>query len=579
MAWDVRCNARMRGLLLACALSAVFCGCTDSADDELDGTTELDPGGPIGKEDSAGVTAISVTGDYSATQAWTVANQWEDIATTDAKKAGIAWPANSGLNWDEKFSAWVGSFEQIPAIDSWFKTVSISTPFGKSVPGPKIDCADLAILLRFSFAAWYHLPIYLVGYDGGTTVYFGHFGVRTATARWSQASNWSQYADYSSQTPAQYGAKWPSDTVLRTRGISAGDDLPNLGPHAREGAFLDEIHLNKRAARLILFTQAYLGSHNMVDSRNTYNLVPEAVKTGDVLMFARSPTVDGHTTIVTRVDHVDQGRMLIQSIYGNDPPAQPAWQDPASTRSLFTDNEGGGPVINTPYGGKTLYSHLNGGLKRFRVAKNHGGKWFNTWMNADEASWVNDTNYDAIGARVAKFAALLGDPDPNVQRDQLVGVIAEKRTYLQDHPSSCAARTGRETAFAQLYTLMNDQFGMDRATVDAQYRTTIDDYIFAPLDYSKSRTCCWNHTNRAMYDLIVAYEATRTTSGCVDPAVFMMKANTYNPFAAYAATTPQASSWATWSADEQCVQAGNADDVVLPDPGLTPWCSLPAAQK
>ena len=44
------------------------------------------------------------------------------------------------------------------------------------------------------------------------------------------------------------------------------------------GAFLDEIHLNKRAARLIMFTQAYLGSHNMVDSRNTYNLVPEAVR-------------------------------------------------------------------------------------------------------------------------------------------------------------------------------------------------------------------------------------------------------------------------------------------------------------
>ena len=33
-------------------------------------------------------------------------------------------------------------------------------------------------------------------------------------------------------------------------------------------------------------------------------------------------------------------------------------------------------------------------LKRFRVAKVRNGKWFNTWMNADEASWVNDTDYD-----------------------------------------------------------------------------------------------------------------------------------------------------------------------------------------
>lgn len=564
----------MRGLLLGLAILTACA--TDGGDDEsLDGTSELTPGDPIGKEDSAGVPAISVTGDYSATQAWAATNQWEDTATADAKKAGIAWPANSGLNWDEKYAAWVGSFVQIDSLDSWFKTVTISTPFGKSVPGPKLDCADLAILLRFSFAAWYHLPIYLVGYDGNTPVYFGHFGVRTATGKWSQASSFGSFADYSTQTAAQYGAKWPQDTVLRTRGISSGDDLPNLGVGAREGAFLDEIHLNKRAARLIMFTQAYLGSHNMVDSRNTYNLVPESVKPGDVLMFARSPKVDGHTTIVTRVNHIDQGRMQIESIYGNDPPAQPAWQDPASSRSLFTDNEGGGPTLNTPYGGTTLYSHLNGGLKRFRVAKNKNGKWFNTWMNADEASWVNDTNYDAIGARVATFAALLGDPDPNVQRDQLLGVIAEKRTYLQDHPASCAARTGRETAFTQLYTLMSDQFGMNRAEVDAQYRTTIDDYIFAPLDYSKSRTCCWNHTNRGMYDVIVAYAASKAAGGCVDPTVFMMKNNSYDPFAAYATSTNK--SWASWSADEECDQAGNKDDVLLSDPGLTPWCSLPAS--
>src|SRR5262249_7219098 len=248
-------------------------------------------------------------------------------------------------------------------------------------------------------------------------------------------------------------------------------------------------------------------SHNMVDARNTYNIVPEATRTGDVLMFMRSRTVDGHTTIVTRVKQLAPGSMQIESIYGNDPPAQPAWQDPGSTRSLFTDNEGGGPVLNTPYGGTTLYSHLNGGIKRFRVAKARNGKWFNTWMNADEASWINDTDYDAIGARVAQFAKLLGDPDPAVQRDQLLSVIAEKRTSLTEHPSSCAARTGRETAFQQLYAVMDSGFHMTRAQVDAQYRTTIDDYIFAPLDYSKSRTCCWNHTNHAMYSIISAYVA------------------------------------------------------------------------
>lgn len=564
----------MRRVLCLCLLA--FAACTDAASDDTDNVTELDPGPPLGKEDSAGVPALSATADYSDSQAWVVTNQWEDTDTPDAKLAGMAWPANSGLDWDQKFSAWVGSFQQIPSVDTWFQTVTISTPFGKSVPGPKIDCADLAILLRVSFAAWYHLPIYLVGYDGNTPVYFGHFGVRTAKGPWKDAPLFPKYKDYSNQTPAQYTASWPKDTVLRTRGISAGDDLPFLGAGAREGAFLDEIHLNKRAARLVLFAQAYLGSHNMVDSQNTYNLVPESVRTGDVLMFARSHAVDGHTTIVTRAAHLDAGRMELQSIYGNDPPAQPQWQDPGQTRNLFTDNEGGGPVLNTPYGGTTLYSHLNGGLKRFRVAKVKNGKWFNTWMNADEASWINDTDYTKIGARIATFAALLNDGDPATQRDQLLAVIAEKRAYLQDHPSSCAARTGREDAFTSLYGLMEDKFGMDHTAVDNLYRTTIDDYIFQPLDYSKSRTCCWNHTTNKMYAVIAAYEAAQQMGTCQTPAVFMLKSNSYDPFQSYAQTIGHGIDWAPWTEDESCAAAGATDDVVLPVANLTPWCALAA---
>jgi hypothetical protein len=559
--------------LLACLLILPSC----TSDSEDDAITELDPGPTVGKEDSAGVPGLPVAGDYATTQAWLVTNQWEDTTTADARKAGIAWPADSGLDWDQKFAAWVGSFQQTPSFDSWFKTITISTPFGKTLPGPKVDCADLAILLRFSFAAWYHLPVYLVGYDGSTPVYFGHFGIRTASGPWSLAPLFAKlYADYSNLTPAEYTASWPQDAKLRTRGFSSGDELPFLGPGARLGAFLDEIHLNKRAARLIFFAQAYLGSHNMVDSRNTYNLVPESVRTGDVLMFARSPSVDGHTTIVTRAATVTPGRMQVESIYGNDPPAQPAWQEPGSTRSLFSDVEGGGPVLNTPYGGKYLYSHLNGGLKRFRVAKIKSGKWMNTWMGADEASWISDTDYDRIGARPARFHDLLGDPDPAVQRDQLLAVIAEKRTYLQDHPSSCAARTGRETAFTALYDLMGQSFGMDRAAVDAQYRTTIEDYVFAPLDYSRSRTCCWNHTSRPMYQIVMDYEASKTTTSCVEPAVFKMTAGGYDPFASFATSTGRGAQWSAWSADEACAAINETDDVVLPAGDITPWCALPA---
>jgi hypothetical protein len=558
-----------RLVILACLLAPA---CTSSTDDEQ--VSELDPGPELGKADSAGIASLPVSGNYASTQAWKVTNQWEDTSTPDALLSGMAWGSNSGLDWDQKYAAWVGSFQQVPAIDG-FTTVTISTPFNKSVPGPKLDCADLAIMLRMSFAAWYHLPFYMVGYDHSTPVFFGHFGVRTANGPWSTAPAFgTAYSDYSSETAAQYAAKWPQDTALRTRGISSGDELPFLGPGARLGAFLDEIHLNKRAARLIMFTQAYLGSHNMVDSRNTYNLVPEALRTGDVLMFARAPTVDGHTTVVTRVTQVAGGQMQAEAIYGNDPPEQPAWQDPVETLDLFTDPEGGGPDLNTAYGGTTPFSHLNGGLKRFRVAKAQNGKWVNTWMNADEASWINDTDYDRIAARPAQFAKLLGNADPGVQRDQLLSVIADKRAYLGDHPSSCAARTDREQAFATLYGVMAQSFGMDQAAVDAQYRT-IDDYVFAPLAYASSRTCCWDHTTTAMSKIIMQYAASLSMTGCVAPPVFAMTNGGYDAFSSYAASIGMSAAWLPWSADEECDQSGASNDVVLPVAGITPWCSLP----
>jgi hypothetical protein len=539
-----------------------------------DSVTELDQGPPLGKDDSVGIPALPVAGDYSATQAWVVANQWEDTDTADARAAGIAWPADSGLTWDQKYAAWIGSFVKTPNMDGTFTTVLISTPFGKSVPGPKIDCADTAIMLRMSFAAWYRLPFYLVGYDGSTPVFFGHFGVRTAAGKWSHAPSYAlSYKDYSSETPAQYAASWPQDTKLRTSGIAKGDDLPFLGPGARLGAFLDEIHLNKRAAHLVMFAQAYLGSHNMVDGRNTYEVTSDSLRTGDVLMFARAPNVDGHTTIVTRLVPTGAGTMQAEAIYGNDPPAQPEWQDPAATLSLFTDPEGGGPDLNTAYGGHTPYSHLGGGLRRFRVAKPTHGRWMNTWMNADEASWINDQSFDAIAARLAEFAQMLGSADPAAQRDQLLSVIADKRGYLAAHPSSCAARTDRETAFRSLYGVMQQSFGMDQTTVDAQYRT-LDDYVFAPLAYASSRTCCWDHTSSQMYAIVMQYEQAQASGGCVAPTPFAMMGGGYEPFASYASSIGMGAAWLPWSADEQCDQAGASDDVMAPF-AATPWCALP----
>ena len=51
----------------------------------------------------------------------------------------------------------------------------------------------------------------------------------------------------------------------------------------------------------------------------------------------------------------------------------------------------------------TPYAKLGGGLKRFRVTKNVGGYWTNTWMTADEAHWINSTDLPRIAARPQRY--------------------------------------------------------------------------------------------------------------------------------------------------------------------------------
>jgi hypothetical protein len=552
-------------------LVAGLAACAPSEEGDLG--AELDPGPDIGKEDNAGVSGLPVSGDYSATRAWNATNNWEDRDTADANKAGLAWGENSGLDWDEKYALWMQSLAKVPALEDagWGPdTIQITTPFGKSLPAPKLDCADVALLLRYSFAAWYRLPIYLVGYDGGTAVYFGHFGIRTAAGAWSHAPRFGAlYQDASGLTPAQYQAAWPHDAGLRKLGVEAGDDLPFLGPGARVGTWLDEIHLNKKAARLIIYVMDYLGSANLADARNTFNLTPESLRAGDFLLYRRGTHRDGHTIPVVRVQATAGGHLQAETVFGNEPPMQPAWQGPDSTHYEFTDDEGGGPSMN-PDG--EIYSHLGGGLKRFRVAKNKNGRWFNTWMSADGASWIDSTDYARIAARPAQFDALLGAQTPEQERDLLLSVIAQKRARLKQLPSSCSARDGREQAFQQLYALEAEQFGMDQAEVDRQYRV-LDDYIFAPLDAARSRTCCWDSSTPAMYDLIEGYVASLEKDACVMPPVFASVGGDYGPFAAYAASVGRSSDWRSWTADEPCAQAGNLDDT-QPVQSWTAWCAI-----
>ena len=542
------------------------CASGDSAnlDEEWGMTGPLSPLPPPGKEDSEFRRGLPVATDTTRTQVWTARNRWEDTDTPAARAAGLAWPANSGLNWDAKFSAWVASLSWIPSVDGNWKTVELTTPWGKTLPAPMLECAETSLFLRITFAAWYELPLVLETQDEhGQLVYFGHNGVRTAAGRYAQSPEFAV-----------------RDATLHAKRIAGGeDDQPELAAGAHFGAYLDELHLNKRAGYFTVMVLDYLGSANLADPANAYNLIPDAIRPGDFLIERWQKVGIGHTLVVKQVDALPGGSKDVTVISGSMPRRQGARQSGEAAELYFTSNETGGVGTNSD---GDAYAKLGGGLKRWRVAKNIGGYWTNTWMSGDEASWINSTDYVRISARPARFAQLLGQLDPEQQRRELLAQIGDARQHLAQFPASCSARTLREQAFAALYELSARAFGQSEAEVDAAYRQ-LDDYVFAELDYAHAKTCCWDSSTSAMYEIIMdgaradaaAAEAAHT---CAAPTVFKSQSDGYQRWASHAAALGRAADWRAWSEDESCPQRAVAVDADAA-PEATPYCSLDPAPQ
>jgi hypothetical protein len=244
------------------------------------------------------------------TQVWTTRNRWEDTDTPTARAAGPAWPADSGLARDARFTRWSASTAWSPSVDLTGgsaprpaggavgiptprlasldgdeTTVELTTPWGKTLPSPMLECAETSLFLRITFAAWYELPLVLETQDGrGRRVYFGRNGVRAAAGRYAQSPELAiAYRDDSGSSG--WRTHWPSDPVLRCKRIAGGDDdQVELADGARFGAYLDEIHLHKRVGHFTVMVLDYLGSANLADPANAYNLAPNAVRPGDFLL-------------------------------------------------------------------------------------------------------------------------------------------------------------------------------------------------------------------------------------------------------------------------------------------------------
>ncbi|HUS66511.1 MAG TPA: hypothetical protein VMZ28_18365 [Kofleriaceae bacterium] len=526
----------------------------------MDGPVEPTP--PPGKEDGQNRRGLLVATDTSRTQVWTARNKWEDRDTPAARKAGLAWSQDSGLSWDEKYAAWIQSMERTRGVQG-FDTFTLTTPWGKSLESPMLECAELSLFLRITFAAWYELPFFMEAVDSsGARIYFGHNGVRTASGRYANTPEYALvYKDYSTRSLADVQASWPQDAVLRTRGLAGGTDEQAMLGGAPTGTYADEIHLNKRAGHFILLALNYLGSANLADSANTYNLVPEAVRPGDSLLERWQRAGIGHTLVVKDVVELGEGNLDVALVSASMPRRQGKWESGVMSKGYFTDERTGGE--GESFDGDP-YAKLGGGLKRWRVTKNVGGYWTNTWMNGDEAHWIDSTDYARIAARPARFEQLLGQIAPADARDGLLQSIEDARGHLRNFPASCAARERRERAFGELYDLMEREFGDGHAEVDRRFRHQ-DDYVMGELEYTTSKTCCWNSSTSAMYQIIADYAAKEVADAeaegtCAAPTVFKNQADGYARWKAFAEATGRGALWKAWSEDEPCSQRNVASD-------------------
>jgi hypothetical protein len=320
---------------------------------------------------------------------------------------------------------------------------------------------------------------------------------------------------------------------------------------------------------------ASTGSANLADPLNMYHLKPAAIRTGDILLTRRrrSGSSAGDTTPIVRIDVRDRdGKLLVTTINGEEPPHQPQWKEPFFSRQRFLAKETGGPGISDD---NVPYWLLGGGLRRFRVVKPDGANWTNSVMDADLSNRIADTDQAGITGRIAEFDALLADYTPEEALDGFAQVVNAARRHLREMPSSCAARADRERAFEGLYEAGKQQ-NLPWEEIDRRYRL-LEDYVFQSLEETQSKTCCWDSSTPEMAQIILENAAREQEEAgmCIPPTVFRAEAGDYARWKSYAATTGRAAQWRDWYQDEPCPQGRRTqDDVLVPMIGVAPFCQL-----
>ena len=534
-------------------VTQMLAGCSVPTDDDsivpLDASDSVlgsDGVGPAGPPDVA----------YTETQVWPTTNVWSDTNTAAANEAGVAWQANSGLSWEQKYSLWVDLMTGIEAHAGWYDTFQITNPRGKTLPSPSLECAEMGYFLRVVFASWYELPFFVEGSNGGSRVFAGHFGfVNEDGSRWSGMPKFASYSDFSDVTDEQLATQgWPSDATLRAREIpgNASDDQPFLDDDAHFGWYLDELLLNKRVGYFMMLLLPYFGSVNLADDNNAFHVQADQLQPGDLLLERWQSQGIGHAMIVKEVQWIEGGEAVAELVSGSMPRRQAKWESSVGSKTYFTNDYCGGPD----------YVELGGGLKAFNQAESIYGRWTNRVPAERMGDWIPWSDSTTRAARPERFETLLATVSAEELAVELVALIEDRRNHLRNYPASCSARITREDYFDQLYDLASREWGWNHERVDEEYRI-LEDYVFAELVYDESKTCCWNSTSADMHEIVMDYNqslADADPDTCVDPVVFKAEGGGYETFRAYAESTGRGDLWVEWSEDESCPQRDTVDD-------------------
>ncbi len=562
----------------------LLAGCAPSALDEavaetgVDGPFELVP--EEGKFDGSAARGPQIAAG-AATEVWAATNAWTDTSTPAARAAGVAWEADSGLDWEQKFDRWIESFETEARAAGSGRTFVVPTPYGaRRFHAPTLECAEVALMLRATFASWYHLPFYVQGWDaqGRQALYAGHFGFVNASGQ--RVGNFplfrTAYADHEARW--REGQAWPSDARLRTFRLGTDDAVAFLSADGAErgaGAYFDEMFLNKRVGYFLRLLLLYFGSTNLADGANMFHVRAEAVAPGDVLLHRWQKRGIGHVMPIFRVARHAEDALEVTIASGSMPRREPVWEEPNTARSRFTSDYAGG--AGQTHDGDA-YASLGGGVRRWRTAVHSGGRWRNDVIVRDREVFINDADHEAIAARPERFEEILRTLSAEERRDVAIAQIEAAREHLRRYPASCAARARREDAFTALYEALGD-----RAAVDATYRT-LEDYVFSALVYDASRTCCWNGTTAAMAEIVMDYAEREQADAaaaatCVAPTVFRSEATGYERWRAHAEELGRGAEWRAWSEDEACAQRDVAEDTVDAGRAVTGFCELDEAPE